>query len=166
MEKTKPEAAEAATDLESLDDTFAGMSDGIEPPDPLKLAGEIADLDTEIAELNGRAEAKSKERESLAELLLELMGESGTQRLNINGRTIYIHRELWASVPAANVGDFLALPGCSELGKTTINSQTASAHIRELARTEEGDYDIEKIPAQFRELAKVSMKVSLRSRKD
>lgn len=123
-------------------------------------------MDAELKELK-------KERESLEEPLLEGMVDAGIQNLNVDGKTVYIRTQIWASAKDMTdpltgevIGkdwdsalDAVRKCGHGELVETRINSQRLSALIRELDETEDG------IPEILKENLAISEQTKLVVRK-
>jgi hypothetical protein len=90
-----------------------------------QLEAEIDTIKAEAAELEGR--------------LLPQFEQSGTERIAIDGRTVYVERKLWAkpkdgdkpavckALKRCHLGDYV---------EETFNSNSLSAYVRELDREE------------------------------
>ena len=87
------------------------------------------ELEAQIKVLNEAIEKSEKK-------LLDEMSDAGVQRVTVDGVTVYIHRQLWAS-KAGNVTDeeaasAISSAGLSDMVKPKFNTSTMSAYIREL----------------------------------
>jgi hypothetical protein len=119
-----------------------------------------------------RAEAKShedaaEELKAEADLLeaelLEEFAEAGVPRMTIAGRTVYVHRQLWAKredgVDMNQACKALVDAGHSEFVNETYNSNTVSAWLRDLAKSDTP------IPPELDGVLTTSEKFTLRSTK-
>jgi len=113
-----------------------------------QLEAEVDTIKAEATELEGR--------------LLPQFEQSGTERIAIDGRTVYVERKLWAK---AKDGDKAAV--CKALKRAhlgdyveeTFNSNSLSAYVRELDREERP------LPPSLREVLEVSEVFKLRTRR-
>lgn len=114
------------------------------------------ELEAELAEVKDEANA-------LEQYLLEDFAEAGIDRMTIEGQTIYLHRQLWAQVPAgvekAEVIEAMKDAGVDHFVREDFNTQTVSAWLRELER--EG----EEVPTELEGLLESSERYSLRVRR-
>jgi hypothetical protein len=124
------------------------------PLDRLRRYRELRD-----AQKGSEAEAKAlKDEADLIEAeLIDAFTEAGTQAINIDGKTIYLHRSTFAQrkpgVDAEQVMAALVEAGAGDLIKETVNSQTLSSWYRELAdAAEEGRGTIPEPVAEVLEL--------------
>lgn len=82
------------------------------------------------------AEAFKQEANLIEAELVEAFGEAGMQNVNIDGRTIYLHRSTFAQraagVDVEDVKAALRAAGADDLISETVNHQTLSAYVREL----------------------------------
>jgi hypothetical protein len=113
-----------------------------------QLETEVDSIKTEAAELESR--------------LLPQFEQSGTERIAIDGRTVYVERKLWAK---AKDGDKAAV--CKALRRArlgdyveeTFNTNSLSAYVRELDREERP------LPSSLRDVLEVSEVFKLRTRR-
>ena len=113
-----------------------------------QLETEVDSIKAEAAELESR--------------LLPQFEQSGTERIAIDGRTVYVERKLWAK---AKDGDKAAV--CKALRRArlgdyveeTFNSNSLSAYVRELDREERP------LPSSLRDVLEVSEVFKLRTRR-
>lgn len=82
------------------------------------------------------AEAYKQEANLIEAELIEAFGEAGMQNVNIDGRTIYLHRSTYAQratgIDVEDVKAALRAAGADDLISETVNHQTLSAYVREL----------------------------------
>jgi hypothetical protein len=156
------------------------------------MAATTADLVRKFIELDEQKRthegALEKVKKQLALLETELMARfehSGMQRLNVDGVTVYLHRQIWAK--AANGDHVTATHALKEVGlghmvEERFNAQTLSAWVRERKReTEEALRDddpnhkpVVLAPEELRKVLgepltsalDISEKFSLRTRKE
>lgn len=128
-----------------------------EPPPKPPIPRPIPDVEKELSltdcvgrlieldEKKKRLDAESKDAAgTIAEIkttILALMEQSGVQRLTMRGKTAYLHRQLWAKAKESERSraiDALHAAGLSEMVYETFNTNTLSAHVRELPQDEDG----------------------------
>jgi hypothetical protein len=91
----------------------------------------------------GEAEAKAfkEEADKLEAELIDAFAEAGVQNINVDGKTVYLHRSVYArrceGVTADDVKAALRAAGAGELVTETVNANTLSAYVREF--TEDDD---------------------------
>lgn len=118
------------------------------PPDPGPPAGIPLEKLRRYRELRDAAAASEAEAKALKDEatlleaeLVEAFSEAGTQSVNIDGKTIYLHRSTFAQrkpgVTAEDVKEALRASGASDLVTETVNAQTLSAWVRELVEAAE-----------------------------
>lgn len=124
---------------------------------------EYVRLRTEADNLKTRLEVVEQHRKELEPAILEWFASSGVNRINVDGVTVYVRRELWAS---AKDGDkvqaaaALKASGMEDYVSPTFNVQQVSAYFRELDR--EGVEPPPELAAAF----KVTETFKLAARKD
>lgn len=99
----------------------------------------------ELKEAQAASEAEAKaikdEANKLEAELIDDFAEAGVQNINVDGKTIYLHRSVFAQrcpgVDAEDVKAALIAAGAGDLITDTINANTLSAWVREL--TEDDD---------------------------
>jgi hypothetical protein len=124
-----------------------------------KFAGELEKMITKV-------------RAPLEEQALSRFEQMGINNFNIDGRTVYLHREWWAKSKDGNVERTIAaLKACEETApfvKETFNTQSLSAYFRERRLALEGDvadHDGALYPTQaIEDAVDFSEKISVRSR--
>lgn len=112
-------------------------------------------LNAEKLRLEADLKDVKKELADVEQQVLDEYAETGTQRLTVDGTTVYQSRKLWASkrddVPADDLAAALDEVGQGHLvTRNSVNGQTLSAWVRELE--EAGD----PIPPEVERLVKVS----------
>lgn len=109
------------------------------------------------------AKALMEQADEMEQALLEDLAEAGVPRITVDGRTTYIHRELWAKRPEGitteQVCDGLRAAGFDQFVNLTYNSQTVSAWLRELEKADAP------IPPELDGILTTTEKFSLRSTK-
>lgn len=118
--------------------------------DPAAVAGLGLDLELlrkyrELRDLQKQSTAEvtafKEEADKIEIKLIELFSEAGMQNVNIDGRTIYLHRDVYArrlaGVSAEELQAALVRAGAGDLIKESVNGSTLSAYVREL--TEDDD---------------------------
>lgn len=129
--------------------TAAALATGTPEPDaPAELASDLPMAkirryrELYDAHKGAEAEAKAVKDELLAleAELVEAYVDAETQSVNVDGKTIYLHRSVFAQrkegADADDVKAALLADGLSELVTETVNSNTLSAYVREAT---EGD---------------------------
>jgi hypothetical protein len=113
-----------------------------------QLEAEVDTIKAEATELEGR--------------LLPQFEQSGTERIAIDGRTVYVERKLWAKAKGGNKAAVCKALKRAHLGdyvEQTFNSNSLSAYVRELDREERP------LPPSLREVLEVSEVFKLRTRR-
>lgn len=109
--------------------------------------------------------------DELEPILIEQFADDGIRHINLNGHTVYVQAQLWASPVDGDYEracDALEQSGLSEFVGRRFNSQTLSAWVREHVRDERGDYPEqidEHLPIAFLGSIKAEKKWSVRVRK-
>ena len=100
----------------------------------------------ELTERKKAIEAEGKaikaEMDALEPVIIEEMADTGLQNANINGRTYYINRRLFAG-PAEgrtkyDVAEALKSAGLNEYVNETYNSNSLAAYVRQCVHEAEG----------------------------
>lgn len=117
-------------------------------------------LSMELRETEATA-ADLKERVAgLKEQLIDQFVNSGTDRITVDGMTVYTSVTTWASIPDPNkeaAYRFMARnPELRDLVKKTVNSQQLSAYVREMNRLNQP------LSKRFAELIKITDKPDVR----
>jgi hypothetical protein len=120
----------------------------------VELSKARADLETEL-------EALRKRSEEIEPVLLEQMSADGMQRVNAHGRTVYVHRQLWAKARGDKSAVVEALRGCGlpqYVTPESFNTNSLSAYVREI---EQGEGEL---PTALKDVLELTEKYSLRVR--
>lgn len=147
----------------------ADIDAGAEEPDWDKLRNEVeagrkakatgADIDEssldltkirrykELREAQGVSEAEGKamkeEADALQQEIVDMFAEAGTDKVTLDGKTIYLHRATFAQrcegidAEAVKAALRAAGPDAAVLIAETVNAQTLSAFVRELVEGDE-----------------------------
>lgn len=111
-------------------------------------------------ELGAESAAVKAEADKMEQELLEAFAESGLTSLKVDGSTVYLRRELWASRrPGAtplDVCEAFEKAGMGQFVNQNYNSQTVSAWLREL------DASGEPVPEPVDQVLTAAEKFSLR----
>lgn len=122
----------------------------------------LLEIDSAIASYNSRMDELKEERKELEEDLLEQFSTEGVSSLSVDGRIVYIHRQIWASAVEESYDKLvrtLRSLGLGEMVKPKINTQVLSAYVREQLTVEGG------LNKKLAPLLKVSEVFSIRNRK-
>jgi len=107
----------------------------VEPKPIHVLALELIALKDRLDTLKGEEETVKDAMDALKIPLLKQMQETGVQNVKAGGRTVYLHRQVWAGcaegVSKEQVCEALEAAGLDEFVYETWNSQTVSAWVRE-----------------------------------
>jgi hypothetical protein len=104
----------------------------------------------------------------LHELVANYFEETGRQSEHIEGRTVYLKHDIWAS--AVDIQAIKAYEPLTKLVQEKVNGQTLSAQVREYVQNAKDDGkeygDIhEVLPAEMRNAVRITELVSVRTRK-
>lgn len=121
------------------------------------LKAELDDIQRQLSELEPQ--------------LIEAFADEGVQNINVDGHTVYLSAQLWASPVDGDYEracDALIAAGLGEFVGRRFNTNTLSAWIREYVRDETGNYpdDIQTaLPQAFNGAIEARKDWSLRVRK-
>lgn len=108
---------------------------------PIKKLRRYKELREAQASSEAEAKAIKDEANALEAELVDEFAEAGVQNINVDGKTIYLHRSVYAQrcagVTAEDVKAALIAAGAGDLVTETVNANTLSAWVREL--TEDDD---------------------------
>lgn len=111
---------------------------------------------------DAEADALKEERIELEKELVAMFAENGLQNLNVDGRTVFLHRTVFAQrKPGATAEDVVAAlvaDGAGDLVKRNVNANTLSAWVRELTE----DDDAEGLPPHVAEVLEPGERFSVR----
>lgn len=129
-------------------------------PDRLSKFRDYVNLDKERRALENELKQVKADLNAAEETLLRHMEETGMQSTKIDGITVYLHRQLWAS--ALDIQAILENRDSAFLVKETVNGNSLSSWVRELDKDDEGQ---PVLPEDLKEAIKVSEKFAVRTRK-
>ena len=117
----------------------------------------IVAIKNELDELDGQMKALKAEYDKLEPEVIEYMSSEGIQNLAVDGRTVYVKRQLWASVNQGNPAalDILRDNGLSDFIEEKVNSNRISSFVREFEKNEE------EIPGWCRDALNITEKYSV-----
>ena len=128
---------------------------------PQTLLGRLAALDSEIAEHEAAIKKLKAKRQPLAEQCLDYMSRHSIQRQAVNGRTVYVSEEIWAS-KQEHVSANAFVDACRQYGFDDLTSYSPQ---RLTALYREWDREGEEAPAWMQSLVKVVEIHKVKSRK-
>jgi hypothetical protein len=126
--------ADAATEEQVAADNDLGDAD----PALLDFAKlrRYRELKEAVAISEAEAKALKEEATLLEAELVEMFTDAGMQNINVDGKTIYLHRSVYAQrCPGKTLDDVkaaLIAAGAGDLVTETVNANTLSAWVREL----------------------------------
>ena len=99
----------------------------------------IVELKKQMEELDTQIKALKKEYDELEPQVIEYMEKEGLQRLTVDDRTVYVNRQIWASLNKANPEalEILRENGLEDFIEEKVNSQRISAFVREFEKNSE-----------------------------
>lgn len=98
----------------------------------------ILNLDDEKKRLDARIKEIRAERAVLEETLMNEFAENGINQMKVDGKTVYLTRELWASPKDKDQSfNYLKLIGLGDYVAETVNSNSISAFVREMEKSQE-----------------------------
>ncbi len=102
-----------------------------------ELYAELAEAQKALRVIKDALAAAKKTCGDLSDEALDRMLDSGTQSVNTHGVTLYIHRQLWVGAKDGNKARAcveLERAGLEEFVGWSFNTNSLSAHFRELAK--------------------------------
>jgi len=101
----------------------------------------FAELKDRHKELKDETEELGKELANMERELLEEFADAGTQSIKVDGRTVYMKRQLWARRPAgvapADQAQAALAAGLDYLVEPKVSTQGLSAYVRDMERADE-----------------------------
>lgn len=143
----------------------------------INTAKKYVRLAEEKAELDGKLKKIKAEMGEIEEKLIDYFQRHSLRNLGAGDRTIYLHRQIWASLPdKVAAHEALIEHGYDDLVEDKVMPQRLSAWVRELmaeAEKNEGETmagsdnlsDMLPLPPNLRAQIKVTEKYSVRVRK-
>jgi len=147
-----------------INETVADVLAEQTPPPERDALAEYLALRERIAELDAVTREAKKRMDAIEQIVIEDWAERGRQNVKQNGELIYVHRELFVNVPAANrpaVLDAVRLLGMDELVDTpapTVPTGKLKPRIREWIKDDN-------VPDEINGLVNIVQKSVLRTRK-
>jgi hypothetical protein len=125
---------------------------------------EFLRLTTEKRNLNEKLENIEKSLKELESGVIDHMADEGIQSINIDGYSLYIHKQIRASCLNTKIMKQYE----HQLVKETVNANTLAAWVRE--QLEDGEWERDDqgspvVPEELREAIKVTEQISARARK-
>jgi hypothetical protein len=121
----------------------------------------LVELEWRREKLEDEIKILKQEIDGIKERVCEHFTQTGTQNISIDGRTVYLRRELWAS--ALNVDALAAYPGTAPLVKPTVHGGALSSWVREIEQLGEDGLPI--LPPEIKDAVKVSETFRINTRK-
>jgi len=129
-------------------------------------------LTEEKSALQTRLREIEEDIKGLSEQLSEQFAAAGINHVTVDDHTVYLHRQLWASVRGANEEEkhaacaILEEHGLGWMVQPSVNSNTLSAWLREQEEAYDSFDDLmQNMPEDLKEVLKISEVYSVRSRK-
>jgi 3-methyladenine DNA glycosylase Tag len=99
----------------------------------------IVELKKQMEELDTQLKALKQAYDDLEPQVIEYMEKEGLQRLTVDDRTVYVNRQIWASVSKSNPEalEILRENGLDDFIEEKVNSQRISAFVREFEKNGE-----------------------------
>jgi len=129
-------------------------------------------LADEKAELDQRLKQVEADMKALEEALLAQFQESGTQSVNVDGRTVSLRRDLFASPKDGDRDAVIEALKMTDLGqyvKEDYNGNSLKAYVREMVRAAEAERGgpladlADALPEPLRAVLAVYVKYSVRA---
>lgn len=122
----------------------------------------FAEVDSEIKGLEAKLKSLKARRGLLEEILLDFFAENAVSHINVGGKTVFTHRQIWAKPLYSReaVASALRESGYETMVTEGFNSNTLSAMLRE--REEAGE---PVIPPELEGIIDFSEVYSIRARK-
>lgn len=130
--------------------------------DVVDQARRYAALVARKRELEAELRAIQDQLNEMEPALVEGFVEAGVQHLRVDGQTIYLQQEIWASPTDGDYDalcDALVRAGLGDMVVRRVHHQTLTAWVRELRKADE------EIPEEVRPYLKVSETYRIRVRK-
>ena len=121
----------------------------------------LLQLDDERKDLEARIKEISEKRKGIESQVLDAFAEAGVDKVRVDGRTVSLRRELWASPLDGDKDracEYLETSGLGVYVNKTFNTLSISAWVRE--RDRDGD-----LPDDFKDYFKVSETFKVDTRK-
>lgn len=105
----------------------------------MKMADLLIEFDNEIEKREAELKDLKSSTESLKTEMLKHMEKTGTSKISMRKRTLYLHRQMWASVATNPEKALAALKNAhlDYLVKEGYNLSSVSAYFRELPQDDQ-----------------------------
>lgn len=100
-----------------------------------ELLKEFVDLQKLKADLDAELESCKKRLAEIEPILLDQFSQNSTSKVTAHGRTVYVHRQLWAKAKDGDkqaVIEALRASSLTQYVSETFNTNSLSAYVREL----------------------------------
>jgi len=127
-----------------------------------RILAKFVKLDNEKRELKLKLDGVTKKLEETQQKLLQRFEVEGIQSIKVGKTTVYLHRQLWATVKGGDrerACEALAAAGLGEYVSANFNTNQVSAYFRELEESNE------RIPEGLEAAFNVAETFKVRSRK-
>jgi len=103
----------------------------------MELIKKLISIKKRLDELDAETKKLKAEYDALEPEVIAYLEQEGLDRVTMDGRTVYVRRQLWASVNKENpfALDILRENGLGDFIEEKVNSQRISAYIREFEKT-------------------------------
>ena len=121
----------------------------------------LLNLDVQVKDLRGQLKEAETRRDEAEKLLVDAFVEEGISSMNLDGKTVYLHQQMWASKAkdadglAAN--EVLRQSGFADC--LMFGTQKLSAYVREA-----GEDEFFAAHPELRDVVSTEMRISLRVR--
>lgn len=161
-EKWTPDAAVLAATGKQED---LAATELVPAPNAIPSTGTMAEniariihLDKQIEELEQACATLAAERSAVAEALKEQFVEAEIQNVKVLGRTVFLHRSVYCTVPAENMQQIVKVLDAEGLGDVAPR-MASTAKIKGLLKEDEAKWK-----AKFGELIKTGERYDIRNR--
>lgn len=124
--------------------------------------------DEEIKHHTEMLKNAKKRRAEVESRITEEWGANGTTSVSRSGMTLYRHRDIQCSAPAAKQAALVEACECEGLDdfvSESVSTASMKSWIKEVAKQEDGSFDFNNVPESIRSIVGIFEQVSIRSRK-
>lgn len=117
----------------------------------------IIEIKKQLDELDAQSKKLKAEYEALEPEVIQYLEQEGLDKVTMDGRTVFVRRQLWASVNKENpfALDILREQGLGDFIEEKVNSQRISSYVREFEKNGQ------EIPAWCREALTLTEKFNV-----
>ena len=118
-----------------------------------------------IKDAEAKIKAFKKDKEDRERELLAIFEQLGIQNININGKTVHLHRQMFARAAPGKKEELIAVlkaEGLGDLVGKTVNASQLSGWVRE--REEDAEPGQEVLPESLRDLILIDERYTVRVR--